>query len=267
MALRATPTEPPVVHSTQFSVHFGGANLVEPIGLDKAETVYNYFVGDQSNWRSAVPTFQKVGYQALYDGIDLYTWGRRDSLKYEFHCAPGADYRQIQVQYQGTEGLSLDPLGNLHVQTSLGDLVDDAPYVYQEIGGRQIEVPARFELVDAQSCRFVLTGDYDPTKGLVIDPDLAWATYLGGSGDDYGNGIALDGAGNALVTGYTNSSDFAAANNSFHGTSDAFVARLTPDGSLIWPIQWVTEPSEDIAARSAGHGGRHFPVPYYTPRP
>jgi hypothetical protein len=65
-----------LVHSTQFSVQFEGANSVEPMGLDQAATVYNYFVGDQSNWRSAVPTFQKVGYQGLYDGIDLYTWGR-----------------------------------------------------------------------------------------------------------------------------------------------------------------------------------------------
>ena len=85
------------------------------------------------------------------------TSGQQDSLKYEFDVAPGADYRQIQVQYQGAEGLSLDAAGNLHVQTSLGDVVDDAPYVYQEIGGQQVEVSARFDLVDGQSCRFVVT--------------------------------------------------------------------------------------------------------------
>ena len=37
---------------------------------------------------------------------------------------------------------------------------------------------------------------------------LAYATFLGGSGDDYGYGIAVDGAGSAYVTGYTRSSDF-----------------------------------------------------------
>ena len=271
----ASPTSPDAAHafndpanlvtnSTQFSVSFAGANLVQPVGLDQAATVYNYFVGERSNWHTGVPTFQKVGYPGLYEGIDLYTWGRRDNLKYEFHCAPGADWRQIQVQYQGTEGLSLDGLGNLHVQTSLGELVDDAPYCYQEIGGRQVEVPARFELVDAQSCRFVLTGGYDPTKELVIDPNLAWATYLGGSGLDTGFGIAVDGAGNALVTGSTQSTDFAGANNSHHvGVTDAFVAKVTSGGVLAWAT-YLGGSSLDIGQGIAVDGAGNALVTGYT---
>ena len=121
---------------TQFSVQFDGAQNVEPIGLDRAETVYNYFVGDESKWREGVPTYEKVAYLDLYDGIDLYTWGRRDSLKYEFHVAPGQDYRQIQVSYDGIENLRLSNDGTLYVQTELGELVDAAPYIYQEIRRR-----------------------------------------------------------------------------------------------------------------------------------
>ena len=44
---------------------------------------------------------------------------------------------------------------------------------------------------------------YDPKRALVIDPVLSYSTYLGGSGDDYGIGIAVDSAGNAYVTGWT----------------------------------------------------------------
>ena len=37
---------------------------------------------------------------------------------------------------------------------------------------------------------------------------LVYSTYLGGSGDDNGNGIAVDAAGNAYVTGSTRSTNF-----------------------------------------------------------
>ncbi len=91
----AAPTAA-ATQSEQFSVHFDGADLVTPTGTDHAATVYNYLVGDQSQWRTNVPTYQKVAYDGLYAGIDLVTWGQRDSLKYEFHVAPGADYQQIR---------------------------------------------------------------------------------------------------------------------------------------------------------------------------
>jgi hypothetical protein len=100
--------------SVQFTVSFDEAAPLAPQGLDRTETVHNYYVGEPSRWRSGVSTYETVAYEGLYDGIDLYTWGRRDHLKYEFHVAPGTDYQQIQVSYAGIEGLWLDDgRGNL----------------------------------------------------------------------------------------------------------------------------------------------------------
>jgi hypothetical protein len=67
------------------------------------------------------------------------------------------------------------------------------------------------------------------------DGSLAWFTYLGGSGDDLAYSVAVDGAGNAFVTGTTFSTDFAGANSPFHGgTTDDFVAKVNSDGTLAW---------------------------------
>jgi hypothetical protein len=68
---------------------------------------------------------------------------------------------------------------------------------------------------------------------------LAWSTYLGGSGNwDWGNAIAVDNAGNAYVTGHTNSDDFPVKNalqaGNAGGAFDAFVSKLAASGSLTW---------------------------------
>jgi hypothetical protein len=196
-----------ITHTTQFSVAFDGANCVTPVGLDEATTKFNYFVGDQTNWREGVASFATVAYENLYDGIDLHTFGRRDSLKYEFYVAPGADWGQIQISFDGIEGLSIDDAGALHIHTELGALIDTAPYIYQQIDGQQVEVAGSFVLLDGDTYAFDIQGSYDHTVELVIDPYVQWSTYLGNSGSDYGHDIVANASGEVLVTGYTNTTD------------------------------------------------------------
>jgi pimeloyl-ACP methyl ester carboxylesterase len=65
---------------------------------------------------------------------------------------------------------------------------------------------------------------------------LVYSTYLGGRSEDHGRGIAVDSAGNAYVTGETYSDDFPSVNpldSTFNGYKDAFVAKLTADGSVL----------------------------------
>jgi hypothetical protein len=67
----------------------------------------------------------------------------------------------------------------------------------------------------------------------VLDPSgstLLFSTYLGGSSDDYGQGIAVDSVG-PYVTGYTNSNNFPISNPlqpANRGGQDAFVVQISP---------------------------------------
>src|SRR5260370_39957968 len=79
--------------------------------------------------------------------------------------------------------------------------------VYQEVGGVRQEVAGRYVMKEKRQIGFRVAA-YDPSRPLIIDPVLAYSTYLGGSGDDFGLGIAVDGAGSAYVTGHTQSTDF-----------------------------------------------------------
>ena len=64
---------------------------------------------------------------------------------------------------------------------------------------------------------------------------LVYSTYLGGTGEDHGYGIALDNFANAYVTGFTNSSDFPTTRHGLQrtlaGGFDAFAAKLNSQGS------------------------------------
>jgi hypothetical protein len=63
-----------------------------------------------------------------------------------------------------------------------------------------------------------------------------YSTYIGGSGDDFGYGIAVDGSGNANVMGATGSTDYDVTSGAFQtthggGTADVFVTKLNASGS------------------------------------
>jgi Beta-propeller repeat len=63
---------------------------------------------------------------------------------------------------------------------------------------------------------------------------LVYSTFLGGSGDDGAGGVAIDGAGNAYVTGQTFSTNFPVQNafqQTLKGQANGFVSKLNATGS------------------------------------
>jgi len=69
-----------------------------------------------------------------------------------------------------------------------------------------------------------------------------WATYYGGTGNDYGQGIAKDTIGNTYVTGYTSSTTGMATSGAFQtslaGNFDAYIAAFSNSGSL--PVKLIS---------------------------
>src|SRR5690606_26050069 len=66
---------------------------------------------------------------------------------------------------------------------------------------------------------------------------LAWSSYLGGEGWDYGLGVAIDAAGNAWVVGGTDEGGWASGgfDTTYDGgENDGFLAKINADGTLDW---------------------------------
>ena len=202
----------------------------------------NYLRGDDpAKWQQGLPTHGELLYGGLWPGIDMAVRGEEGGkLKYEFHLKPGSSVEDVRLAYRGAERLSVGAGGQLLVQTSLGVVEDAAPVSYQRIGGERVEVESRYRLTGDGGYGFAM-GAYDPRYPLIIDPELDYSTFLGGTSGEFfsnvGRGIAVDADGRAYVTGETFSSDFpttpGAFDTSFDGSEDAFVTKLNASGSRL----------------------------------
>jgi hypothetical protein len=171
-------------------------------GDDPLPGTVNYFLGsDPSRWRSGVATFKRVKYTGVYPGVDLVYYGNQRQLEFDFEVAPGADPSQIELSFTGAKKLKLDHDGNLIISTPSGAVSFHKPVIYQTVAGTRRPVKGAFRLDSTKNVSFSL-GTYDHSKPLIIDPILGYSTYLGDS--DQAQAVALDSAGNAYVTGWTN---------------------------------------------------------------
>ena len=196
----------------------------------------HYLAGnDPSRWRTNVPQFGRVRMAEVYRGIDVVWYGNQGEIEYDFLVAPGSDPRQIRMHFQGATEIETDASGDLVLRIPRGEIRQRAPFAYQERGGTRHAVPARYRRLGAGEFGIAL-GAYDRALPLVIDPVLAWSTYLGGSGADAAHAIAVDAAGNAYVTGTTSSLNFPTANAvqaANAGAPDAFVTKLNAAGTAL----------------------------------
>ncbi|HXG34380.1 MAG TPA: SBBP repeat-containing protein [Bryobacteraceae bacterium] len=190
---------------------------------------------DPDNWVRDVPTYGEVMYREIYPGIDLRYAAGPKGLKAEFTVAPGADPRRIRWSYIGARGMRVEASGELVVDWPGGSLREAPPEIYQEREGRREFIKGRYRIAGDRVC-FEL-GPWDPALPLVIDPMLSFSTYLGGSGFDSVRAVAADWTRNIYVAGYTDSRDLP-VQNALQGQSgggvDAFVAKLSPSGSLVY---------------------------------
>jgi hypothetical protein len=209
--------------------------FADPDALDPLPGHVNYFVGnDPSKWHSNVPTSGRVSYSDVLPGIGITYYGTNEgTLEYDFVVAPGADPNDITVRFSGADDIALEG-GSLLITTGNGAISQAAPVLYQPIEGRRVPVEGGFTLDDGELGFEV--GAYDRGYPLVIDPTLVYSTYLGGSVGDYAQGIAVDGTGQAYVTGYTGSGDFPTNGTlpAYQGTSpgsfDVFITKLDANG-------------------------------------
>lgn len=224
----------------------GANNSAQTSGLNATGGKSNYFIGnDSSKWQTNVPNYEKIKYSAIYDGIDLVYYGNGQQLEYDFVVQPNADPNKIKLNFDGAKSVKIDKKsGDLLLETEAGTIRQHAPVVYQELNGERREIAASYILAkDKPSISFNLA-EYDKSKTLVIDPILAYGSYLGGNMFDQGGGVTVDANGNAYIVGTAASRDFPTTAGTIKPTMlpattgnqfwyDAFVTKINPTGTAL----------------------------------
>jgi hypothetical protein len=157
---------------------------------------------------------------------------------------------RIRLRYEGLEGLRLDG-GRLLLETSVGTLVEEAPYAYQrDAAGREVPVPCAFAL-EGGEIRFRLPEGWDASRELVIDPVLVGSSYSGMSGSSqygftatFGPNGDIFGGGEAFGSGFPTS--LGAFQTTFGGSVDMAITRFSADASSVVFATYLGGNSSDL---------------------
>lgn len=226
-----------IIHMHAFQIEF--INALNPtFKTDKIRPDYeNYFIGNnQSKWASNVKKYEEITYQQLYKNIDLQFYLKEGVFKYDFIIYPEGDATQIQLNYKGTDELFIKN-GNLHIKTSVNEIIEQKPYAYQLIEGKEKEIKCSFELVD-NTLRFKFPKGYNPQLPLIIDPALIFASYSGSTADNWGYTSTFNTAGNLFGGGITFGVGYPTTIGAYQtlfggGNMDISLSKFSTNGSLL----------------------------------
>ena len=194
--------EEKIIQAHVIRIAFLGSNWKgEKIENDSSTFYSNYLLGnDQSKWKSSVHSYSSIDMKQLYPGIDLILDGNDAQLKYSFRIASQVDPSQIQMKISGSNGISIDENGNLHVVHRFGEIIETKPKVWTEKDGKRKEVQCEFRIVDS-IVTFHFPKSYDTDAILIIDPSLTFSTFTGSTVDNWGFTAAPDPDGNLFAGG------------------------------------------------------------------
>jgi hypothetical protein len=194
-----------------------------------------------------VKSYESVLYRQLYEGIDLHYYIKEGKFKYDYMCAAGTDYHQIQWRVEGADRIEISKVGELVLYTPLGKIKEEAPIVFQ---GRK-RIAAKWCVKD-NVISFSINR-LDPSQPYIIDPLVRnWGTYFGSTHVEVAvGGCTTDQNGNVFLAGLTRSLSNVAttgAHQTVHGGSeDVYLVKFDIDGVRLWCTYFGGTDGEGLA--------------------
>ncbi len=215
----------PGADPAQIQLGFKGARKIR---VDARGDLLVETTGGSVRWQKPVVYQESDGVRKMIKGKYLLRRGHQASFEV--------------AAYDTTKPLIIDP--TLVYSTYLGGTFDQGSAIAVDSSGNayvtgftdSTNFPTTFGAFQTTFAGFsdAFVSKLDPTGTTLV-----YSTYLGGGGSDSANGIAVDTAGNAYVTGRTDSLNFpttvgALQTSKAGGAFDAFISKLDPTGFLVY---------------------------------
>jgi len=199
------------VNTYRMDVQLVGANPKAQLVKEEVNSYYENHYSPRLKDGMTAKSYSRMVYKNIYPQIDWIIYCKGSELKYDFVVHKGGNPADIRLQYNGATATQLKN-GAFTATTPMGSITEEAPYSYE--AATQKPVASAYKLQDGVLSFDVVKQDAD----VVIDPNLVWATYYGGSGYDYGGQIAADDSGKIYFTGSTNSVSNIATTGAYSAT-------------------------------------------------
>lgn len=204
-------------------------------GSQRLRSESNYFLGnDPRHWHTHVPHFERAESTEVLPGIGVVLYGSEDKIEYDLRVSPGANLNRVRLAINGANSMHINSSGDLALRVADRQMIMGKPAIYSLSDS---EKKARVEggyIVERDGTVGFRIGPHDPRATLVIDPSLSitYSTFLGGTGEDTANSMALDKTGKLLVAGTTTSAATFLAGPGTKvgpgGGTDFFIAKIDP---------------------------------------
>jgi hypothetical protein len=215
-------------------------------GANALSAPVNYFTGQ--GYRSS-KMFTRLERPTLYPGIGLTYYGKAGQLEYDFNLAPGADASQIRMRFEGADSLLINEKGEIVLSLGKDSVTQRIPAVYERGESGQLTAVEASYVLREDGAVGVRLGSYDRQRAVVIDPQLTYSAFLGGTGADMAFTVARDSKNNIYIGGVTYSFDLPFGQTSFNfiyvdNSSLAFIMVLNP-----------TLPANNVLVYTTFYGG------------
>ncbi|MDZ4664270.1 MAG: gliding motility-associated C-terminal domain-containing protein [Bacteroidota bacterium] len=258
-----------------------GATIKRENIIKEGESSYfrQFFLGHCANGVGQVHDYGKITIKEVYPGIDWVLYNNSEKgVKYDFVVHPNANPKDVELIYLSKKAIVLNSNGELEISNALGSIKENAPLSF--LNGTKIasefnlNYKKKTEINEDEgyetsiSFNFPGTELSSRTSDLIIDPQLTWATFFGGSSFEGPLSLTNDASGNVFTCGYVASANYPTQTNSTYfqgsmsGGSDSFITKFSSTGAMVWSTYYGGSSGEFPYSLACDANGNLFVTGY-----